>query len=271
MSQISQAPHIHFLAQGDGPIVILIHGIAGSSAGWATVMPALISAGYRVYALDLLGHGDSDKPTRPEHYHFEEVYQALETWIKTQAFHRPVFLIGHSLGGHLCLEYTLRQPEAVRAIALLNPFYSPQQLLPGINWLARFPRLGVKALRSYYPKMVPALSSMDGPLSGSLSPEARRQMFIDLHRAAPEVLHILPSVPDLTPILNQVQAVTLVIYGNRDLSLRSSSFLKLASLIPGAKLIKIPGVGHQPHLARPEIVNRYILEFLYNIPHSGSV
>lgn len=260
--------HIHFIAQGSGPAVILVHGLAGSSAGWGALMPAMISAGYRVYAIDLLGHGDSEKPSRPERYQVKEIYSALESWINAQGFSHPISLIGHSLGGHLSIEYSLRQPETVRAVALIDPFYSPAQLLPGLNWLAKFPRLGVKALRDYYPRMVPALSYANDSLNGSLPLETRRQMFVDLHRAAPEILHLLPSVPDLTLRLSQVQAKTLVIYGNRDLTLRPSSFPKMASLIPNADLVKIPGAGHQPHLAQPELVNQYILDFF---AHSGSV
>ena len=261
MNPTARTAQINSIAQGSGQAVILVHGLAGSSAGWGTLMPALIGAGYRVYAIDLLGHGDSEKPSRPEHYHLHEIYQALERWINAQPFSHPVSLIGHSLGGHLSLEYTLRQPEAVRALALIDPFYSPTQLLPGLNWLSRFSHLGVKALRDYYPRMVPALSYANDSLNGSLPPETRRQMIIDLHRAAPEILHLLPSVSDLTPRLGQVQVKTLVIYGSRDLTLRPSSFPKMAGLIPSADLIKVPGVGHQPHLSRPEVVNRYIINF----------
>jgi esterase len=262
MSQPSRAPHIHFIAQGSGPAIILVHGLAASSEGWIAMLPALIDAGYRVYAVDLLGHGDSDKPSQPEYYQVKEIYAALESWIKAQAFSQPIALIGHSLGGHLSLEYSLRHPAAVRAMALIDPFYSPTQLLPGLNWLIRFPRLGVKALRDYYPRMVPALSLANDSINGSLSAETRRQMFVDLHRAAPEILHLLPGIPDLTPRLSQVQTKTLVIFGSRDHTLRPASFPKMAKLIPDAVLIKIRGVGHQPHLAQPEIVNRYILDFL---------
>lgn len=268
MSPPAPSGHIHSVAQGSGPAVILVHGLAASSAGWKVMMPALISAGYRVYAIDLIGHGESDKPSRPEHYRLQEIYQALERWITAQDFSQPVALIGHSLGGHLSLEYALRRPQSVSAMALIDPFYSPAQLLPGLNWLAKFPRLGVKALRDYYPRMVPALSYANDSLNGSLALETRRQMFVDLYRAAPEILHLLPSVPDLTLRLSQVQAKTLVIYGSRDLTLRPSSFPKMARLIPNAGLVKIPDAGHQPHLAQPELVNQYILDFF---AHSGSV
>lgn len=261
MNQTANPSRMHFIAQGKGPPVILIHGMAASSAGWFKLMPALISAGYRVYALDLLGHGDSYKPSHPDHYHLKEIYQALEDWFTSQAIQEPIYMVGHSLGGYLCLEYHLKHPDIVRAMALIDPLYSPNQLLPGINFLTRFPQLGVKALRDYYPKMVPALSMVDAPLSGNFSPDVRRQMLIDLRRAAPEILHILSSVPDLTGSLSQVQVTSLIVYGSRDVSLRPSSFPRMANLMQAASLVKITGVGHQPHLARPELVNRFILDF----------
>ena len=76
------------------------------------------------------------------------------------------------------------------------------------------------------------------------------------------ILHILPTVPDLTPQLANIQTPTLVIWGSLDRTLRASTFHKLVDLLPNASAHKIVGTGHQPHLTKPEIVNSSILDFL---------
>lgn len=176
------------------------------------------------------------------------------------------YLIGHSLGGHLSLQYSLRHPDLIKALVLIDPFYSQAQLSAGVQWLARRPALGVKALRQVSRKMVHASTYLDAPLRGNFPPEARQQIALDMKRAAPEILHILPSVTDLTPELSSVQTPTLVIYGSRDLTLRPSSFPRLADEMANASLVKVPGVGHLPHLARPQAVNQAILDFLAKYP-----
>jgi pimeloyl-ACP methyl ester carboxylesterase len=124
---------INYVCQGDGPPVILVHGIAASLSDWEFLSPELSSAGYCSYALDLLGHGESPKPDHDEHYHFLSLYQHLYDWIEGLQLKAPPVLIGHSLGGFLCLNYALERPMSLQGLVLINPFYSRQQLSPALR------------------------------------------------------------------------------------------------------------------------------------------
>jgi pimeloyl-ACP methyl ester carboxylesterase len=99
---------INYVSYGEGPAVVLIHGLAASLQDWDEVIPGLVSKGYRAIALDLPGHGESAKPEDLEHYHVEALVESLRDWIEGLNLDRPPLLIGHSLGGYLSLAYARR-------------------------------------------------------------------------------------------------------------------------------------------------------------------
>ena len=68
----------NFIVKGEGPPVVLIHGLAASLHDWDCLAPELAEAGYQAFALDLLGHGDTIKPTKASDYHIKVVYRHLE-------------------------------------------------------------------------------------------------------------------------------------------------------------------------------------------------
>ena len=94
------------------------------------------------------------------------------------------------------------------------------------------------------------------------SPEARWQIAVDYKRASPHILNLPRTVSDMAPDLARVQAPSLVIWGEKDLTLRPDSFSELVAALPDAHGHPIPGSGHQPHIGNPELVNRLVLDFL---------
>ena len=74
---------INYTVHGDGAPVILIHGMAASLYDWEALMPALAASGYRAYALDLPGHGESAKPDDPGYYNAQSVYNQVNAWIES--------------------------------------------------------------------------------------------------------------------------------------------------------------------------------------------
>jgi pimeloyl-ACP methyl ester carboxylesterase len=251
---------IHYSTLGDGPDVLLLHGLGGSSLTWWYLAPQLAAAGFRVIMPDLPGHGHSYRAAHHDHYCEPVIYTILLEWIKALPLNDPLFLVGHSFGGLLSLHLSLDRPEQVRAMTLIDPLYTSDQFPPGIRWISKRPALILRAL-SKSPKHLFPSTIADIPMTGKISPEMRRQIAIDLKRADPRLLHLLPTIPDMTPRLKEVPTTTQVIWGNRDLTLRPSSFPKLASRLPNATHQKISNTGHQPHLTHPDLVNRLIVDF----------
>jgi pimeloyl-ACP methyl ester carboxylesterase len=104
----------NYIKQGDGPPVILIHGVAASLHDWDDLIPELTQRGYASYALDLLGHGDSPKP-ESRAYRLHWIIDHFTGWIQSLHLTEPAVLVGHSLGGYVALEYTRRVPASTRA------------------------------------------------------------------------------------------------------------------------------------------------------------
>jgi 4,5:9,10-diseco-3-hydroxy-5,9,17-trioxoandrosta-1(10),2-diene-4-oate hydrolase len=253
---------IYSLIQGNGPPVILIHGMAAASSDWEALIPELVQNGYRACALDLLGHGLSAKPDDPQAYHSRTFYTHLERWIQNLCLDQPVVIVGHSLGGYLGLGYTLRHPNDVRGLVLINPLYSPRQLSPVVRLAQRRPRLGKIALRAAPLWLINTFFILDPTASKKYPAYKALQLANDLKRASPNIVYLPRTFSDLTPRLNEITTPTRVIWGEKDLTLHPASFPHLVKTLPNANGYPIPDSGHQPHFTHPEIVNGLVMDFL---------
>lgn len=104
---------------GEGPVVILVHGIASSAATFERVIPQL-SDHYRCIAIDLLGFGDSPAPPDAT-YTIEEHVAAIKATIASLRLRAPFILVGHSLGALLSARYAAQNPAHVSRLVLVSP------------------------------------------------------------------------------------------------------------------------------------------------------
>jgi len=258
---------VNYVEQGTGTPVILIHGLAASLHDWDFLLPELSAAGYHGYALDLLGHGDSPKPDSRS-YKTEWVFEHLVQWIDSLQLTEPAFVIGHSLGGYLALEYALQYPERVRGLVLTNAFYRISQLPSLLRVVYR--HSGVSALvvgntpEWMFRFIVEAANfalDRDGHTGMALSEAVRLQTALDYKRTAPGAFNLPNTAPDLTSGLPRVSAPTLILWGDRDQTLHPASFDPLVGAIPNARGQAMAG-GHVPHQSSPQEYNRLVLDFL---------
>ena len=110
--------------EGDGPVMVLLHGINSDAKDWRQVIDT-IGGGYRFVAVDLLGFGESPKPTDIE-YTADEHTRVLDATLADIGVDRPVLMVGYSLGGDIAIRYASTHPRKVRRLFLLSaPFYLP--------------------------------------------------------------------------------------------------------------------------------------------------
>jgi pimeloyl-ACP methyl ester carboxylesterase len=102
---------------GDGPAVLLLHGLASNARIWDGVGPRLTGAGLRVVALDLRGHGASDQPGSG--YGFASLVQDLSAALGGLGLERPV-LVGHSWGANVALQFAADRPGALTGLVLVD-------------------------------------------------------------------------------------------------------------------------------------------------------
>ncbi len=256
---------IHSIDRGAGPPVVLIHGLATSLKDWDTLLPAIASLGCRARAFDLPGHGDSQKPEDPGFYSAGVFFTIIEDWLSHLPDQPPYVLVGHSLGGYFSLRFALRHPDQVRLLVLIDPLFSRNHVSSLLRWIERLP--GVDTLNAFAIQQAPLsaiqlLLGIDPLNQDRLSPEQLLRTAADYKRTSPYLLRLMTTITDLEPFLGRIHTPSLVIWGDKDLTLDPASFPRLVSLLPDAQGQLIPGSGHQPHLGRPDLVNPLVTGFI---------
>ena len=129
--------------EGEGPVVILIHGIASSAATFKHVLPKLTGR-HRCISIDLLGFGESPAPAGAT-YTIEEHVASITATIRSLKLKAPFVLVGHSLGALLCARYAAQHPEQVSRLILVSPpvYLAPSQI--GDAWVRAQVGLYLKA------------------------------------------------------------------------------------------------------------------------------
>ncbi len=262
---------VNFISQGEGAPVILIHGLAASLHDWDQLVPELVNSGYAIYALDLLGHGDSAKPPFAS-YEMDWLVDHFVGWLDSLGLTAPAVLVGHSLGGYVALEYARRFPERVRGLVLVDPFYTNEQLPWVLRTAYAHPGLSIFFMErtpAWLIRWVIDLTSLFmGHRKGglhALPKEVRVQTALDYMRTAPAAYGILHAELDLTPHLPSITVPALVVWGDRDRTLTPASFVKLVKTLPNA-VGKSSATGHVPHQVDAEWFAEQVLEFLRSLP-----
>src|SRR3954447_16199817 len=107
---------VAYRTAGDGPVLLLIHGITGNARQWDEVMP-LLAQHYHVIAPDLLGHGESAKPRRD--YSLGASAPGVRDLLITPG-HKRATVVGHSLGGGIAMQFAYEYPPFAERLILVN-------------------------------------------------------------------------------------------------------------------------------------------------------
>ncbi|MGZ4677137.1 MAG: alpha/beta fold hydrolase [Acidimicrobiia bacterium] len=260
---------------GEGPAVLLIHGMAGSSRTWKEVMPRLAEH-CQVIAPDLLGHGESATP--PGDYSLGGFAAMLRDLLGALDVER-VTVVGQSLGGGVAMQLAYQHPELVERLVLVCSGGLGREVnwmlrvlaFPGAEYVAPviFPefmkrfgddvsrtvrRLGVRAPRAA--EMWNAYASLTEP--------AHRAAFLRTLRAVIELGGQAVSATDRLYLASAMP--TLIIWGDSDPIIPVSHAYAAHEAIAGSRLEILEGVGHFPQSEEPERFARLLLEFLETEP-----
>src|SRR4051812_9322880 len=107
---------VSYRTGGDGPLLVLVHGITSSSASWEGVLPSLAER-FTILAPDLLGHGQSDKPSGD--YSLGS-HACLVRDLMLTLGHGPGTIVGHSLGGGVAMQLSYQFPELIHRLVLVS-------------------------------------------------------------------------------------------------------------------------------------------------------
>jgi pimeloyl-ACP methyl ester carboxylesterase len=121
---VDGAPALRGESAGEGPPVVLCHGITATRRYVLHGSKALARAGYEVITYDARGHGESDPAPAGESYGYPKLVGDLERVVAAQVGEGRFLLGGHSMGAHTAVAYALRHPERVAGLALIGPVYT---------------------------------------------------------------------------------------------------------------------------------------------------
>jgi len=214
---------------------VFIHGFGGQAAQWHYQMQKF-AVENRVIALDMRGHGLSDKPSKG--YDMPQIIQDLETALTLLKVKGEIVLVGHSFGGAIVTEYALKNPELIERLVIIATA-GEFKLQPALKFGLNLPTWSLRLAE----------------------PFTRRWLF-----APPNVLKSFyasnMSKWNGWEKFKSITAPTLVIRGHRDIVFERPLFERVAGSIVGAEEADIGVSGHMVMLERREAVNRSLERFL---------
>jgi 2-succinyl-6-hydroxy-2,4-cyclohexadiene-1-carboxylate synthase len=255
----------HVMERGSGRPLLLLHGFTGSGASWAEQLGPFAER-RRVITPDLPGHGGT--PAAPhEAMTIEATARALARLLADLGA-SPADVVGYSLGARIALQLAMDHPASVARLVLESPSAGiagaaarSERRAADEALAARLERDGIEGFVSAWER-TPVFAT-----HAALAPElVERQRAIrlasDPHGLAASLRAAgQGSMPPLHGRLAEVTAPTLVIAGELD-TVAGTRAGEVAAGIPGARLERLAGIGHTPHLEAPDAFARLTLDFL---------
>jgi pimeloyl-ACP methyl ester carboxylesterase len=259
---------IRVLERGNpaSPPVVLVHGWGCSSYTFHRNMPALAEAGFRAIAVDLKGHGLSDKPVASEDYTIDSLVEHLRDILDVLELERPA-LAGHSLGGSLIYHFASRYPERAQCLGLLSPVGLRGVPLMGL-YRVLTPAALTPIIRQINPRVVVKLALMR--VYGKRGHFTQRDVeeylapsqFPEFALAMRELLHNYDWNAGVHRQLVAVNLPAVAVWGSRDHMMPADGMGIFVRLLPQIVLRAISEAGHIITEETPEEVNEALIALL---------
>jgi pimeloyl-ACP methyl ester carboxylesterase len=257
---------------GQGPALLLIHGIGDRSDTWYDLIPTLAKS-HTVIAPDLLGHGRSEKPRAD--YSVAAYANAMRDLLSVLGIDRAT-VIGHSLGGGVAMQFAYQYPERCERLVLVATGGIGREVNPVLR-LASAPNADL---------LLPLLGVPGMKRVGIRLMRLLKMVGTDLGRDADQLQRVWDALPDATArraFVRTLRAVvdwrgqvitmldrcyltrgmpTLLVWGTRDAIVPYAHAGLAHAAMPGSRLEVFEGAAHFPHQSDPERFVRVLRDFL---------
>lgn len=250
---------IAYRASGEGPPLVLLHGIGSGSASWEAQLDAL-SIRFRAIAWDAPGYGGSD-PLPGEAPPSGAYGDAVADLVDGLGLDR-VHLLGHSLGGLIAASFAARHPGRLLSLTLSDAaagyLNSPEEIRVG-RLEARIEAMTTLGPQEVARRRAREVLSPGAPESVyekvfAVQSRLRAQGYVQAAR----MLH----GSDIFAVAAAIRAPALVMYGSEDTVTPESIGRDIAAAIPGARYVTLPDLGHASYVEGPEAFNAALTRFL---------
>lgn len=262
------AMHVERFGHG-GTAVILIHGFGTSTFLWRNVAPAISDAGHTAYAIDLFGHGESDRPFDAD-FGIAAQAEYLDAAMTALRVARGI-IVGIDIGGDVALRLAATRPERVEKLVLINtPAFDE---IPGRD-ITQMQRSTAKFAFRTTRGILGAAPLVEGVLKGSVSdPETQMPVKLIARYLAPfvgkdGVSHLLTLASSITGDdmeevdLKTIHVPALIVWGEADQWLDPKLPDRLVNALPDGRLVRLAGVGRLVPEENPEQMSELLLDFM---------
>jgi 4,5:9,10-diseco-3-hydroxy-5,9,17-trioxoandrosta-1(10),2-diene-4-oate hydrolase len=252
---------IHYHEQGQGEVVIFLHGAGGGASGYSNFKgnyPEFAKAGYRTIVPDLLGYGLSSKPDIAQ-YDLDFFVAGVKGLVDALGL-KNITLLGNSLGGAVALGYALAYPDEVSRLILMAPGgvedLDTYLAMPGIANMFQIyqsGKTGAEAMRAVMTMQLFDPSLLTDEIINERAPIAATQT-----QAARSVL----KVPNLTDRLHELKCPVFGFWGVNDHFNPVGGATKLLDNCPQARMVLVNRCGHWVQVEHRDMFNRSCIDFL---------
>lgn len=260
---------LHYVEQGSGPAVVILHGFTGSTASWSSLLPTL-AGNYRAIAVDLIGHGRSEAPREWERYTMTRCVKDLLALLDRLDIQKAV-LLGYSMGGRVALHLAAGAPHRIAALILEST--SPglatdeeraQRRRADDDLAGMIEAEGVEAFVDRW-EQLPLFATQED-LAPAVRADLRTQRLANRPLGLANSLRGMGS-GSMESLHHRLPAMTmpaLLVAGRLDTKYAAIA-QGMAAAMPRSELVIVPGAGHNIHLEQPELFRCLVLSFLQSL------
>ncbi len=272
--QVAEEVRLHFVEEGSGPPVLMLHGSPTWSYIYRRFIPPIAAAGFRAIAVDHMGFGRSDRPSGHERYTLRSHVENLLAFVHELDL-RDLTLVMQDWGGAIGFGAAVREPDRIARLVIMNsgvgvfpsgtslPFHEPFKQRGLGEMLALGANLFVEAM----------FGGMRPENATPLLAEAYRAPFPDYYSRVPilafardvPVGHDHPTAPYIAEIAAEIPGLvrpTLVVWGMRDRVFPPMLLEFWRSVYPHAEVLELPEARHYVQEDEPEAITERLIEFL---------
>jgi pimeloyl-ACP methyl ester carboxylesterase len=262
--EASDGVRLYAEAHGEGPPVIFSCPLNTTRENWRPQVGPLRDAGFRVVLWDYRGHGRSDAPESADAYSIEQVVDDLARVLDWAAPGEPAVLAGLSFGGLASLHFTLRHPDRVRALLLIDSGPGFKNPKAQARWQASCEKtasfIEAKGMEVFATRATELTIGRDPELPAARAAQAAIAAQSP-HGLAAFGRRIAGPAPPVIDQLPEIDKPALVLVGEKDEAyLRAAEVM--AAKLPRAESVTLAGAGHVVNLEAADAFNAAVLAFL---------
>ena len=269
---------LHYVTQGNGALILMLHGFPEFWYSWRHQIPAF-APDYQVVALDLRGYNDSDKPKAQSAYVMDEFIKDIEGVITGLGYDKCI-LVGHDWGGAIAWHFAYSRPQMVEKLIVLNiphpakmaeGLRTPQQLLRSwYMFLFQLPEIPEALIQASDYQLIETMMT-----AGVVNKSSFTKADIEAYKNAVAKRGALTAMLNYYRNISQqrmlntdwsiLEVPTLMIWGESDVALGKELTNNTEAYVRNLQVKYIPNCSHWVQQEQPQLVNRYMREFLETV------